>query len=134
MKNNKKGGATVYLIVIAILAIAVISMFIKLNWRRFKAEASFGFTVAGIAIAVLLILFLMIRHSIRKARKEKAREKARLEMEKRNQERIAAGLEPETLGNGKLELSDVKEAAGKATEKAAEKIDGFLSKGGTDEK
>ena len=134
MKNNKKGGATLYLVIIALLAIAVISMFIKLNWRRFKAEASFGFTVAGIAIAVLLILFLMIRHSIRKAKKEKAKEKARLEMEKRNQERVAAGLQPETLGNGKLELSDVGEAAGKAVNKATEKIDDFLSKGENNDK
>ena len=134
MKNNKKGSATVYLVVIALIAIAVISMIIKLNWRRFKAEASFGFTVAAIAIAVLLILFLMIRHSIRKARKEKEKEKARLEMEKRNQERIAAGLKPETLGNGKLELSDISEAAGKAKDKAAEKLDGLINKGENNDK
>ena len=129
MKNNKKGNATVYLVVIVLLVIAVASLFIKLNWRRFKAEASFGFTVAAVIIAVLLILFFMIRHSIRKARKEKEKEKARLEMEKRNQERVAAGLQPETLGNGKLELSDVSEAAKKAAGKATEKIDDFLSGG-----
>ena len=135
MKNSKRGNATVYLIVLGILVIAVASMFIKLNWRRFKAEASFGFTVAAVIIAVLLILFLMIRHSIRKARKEKEKEKARLEMEKRNQERIAAGLKPETLGNGKLELSDVGEAAGKVKEKSAGKIDEFICKdAGTGEK
>ena len=106
MKNNKKGNATVYLVIITLLAIAVAVMFIKLNWRRFKAEASFGFTVAGIVIAVLLILFLMIRHSIRKAKKEQAKEQARLE-------------------DGKFELNDISEAAGKAMDK----VDKFLEGG-----
>ena len=125
MKNNKKGGATVYLIIITLLAIAVAYMFIRLNWQRFKAEASFGFTVAGVIIAVLLIIFLMIRHSIRKARKEKAKELARLEKERLEQERIAAGGKPSTLGDGKLEMNDVSEVAGKAMDK----IDKFLEGG-----
>ena len=125
MKNNKKGNATVYLIIIALLAVAVAAMFIKLNWRRFKAEASFGFTVTGIVIAVLLILFLLIRHSIRKAKKEKEKEQARLEKERLEQERIAAGGKPSTLGDGKLEMSDVNEVAGKAMDK----IDRFLEGG-----
>ena len=125
MKNNKKGNGTVYLIIIALLAIAVAFMFVRLNWRRFKAEASFGFTVAGIIIAVLLILFLMIRHSIRKAKKEKAKEQARLEKERLEQERIAAGGKPSTLGDGRLEMSDISEAAGKAMDK----IDKFLEGG-----
>ena len=125
MKNNKKGNATVYLVIILLLAIAVAAMFIKLNWRRFKAEASFGFTVAGIVIAILLILFLMIRHSIRKARKQREKEKARLEKERLEQERIAAGGKPSTLGDGKLEMSDVSEVAGKAMEK----VDKFLEGG-----
>ena len=125
MKNNKKGNATVYLIIIALLAVAVAAMFIKLNWRRFKAEVSFGFTVAGIVIAVLLILFLMIRYSIRKAKKEKEREQARLEKERLEQERIAAGGKPSTLGDGKFEAADVSEIAGKAMDK----IDDFLEGG-----
>ena len=125
MKNNKKGNATVYLVIITLLAIAVAVMFIKLNWRRFKAEASFGFAVAGIVIAVLLILFLMIRHSIRKAKKEKAKEQARLEKERLEQERIAAGGKPGTLGDGKFELNDISEAAGKAMDK----VDKFLEGG-----
>ena len=125
MKNNKKGNATVYLVIITLLAIAVAVMFIKLNWRRFKAEASFGFTVAGIVIAVLLMLFLMIRHSIRKAKKEKAKEQARLEKERLEQERIAAGGKPGTLGDGKFELNDISEAAGKAMDK----VDKFLEGG-----
>ena len=125
MKNNKKGNATVYLIIIALLSVAVAAMFIKLNWRRFKAEVSFGFTVAGIVIAVLLILFLLIRHSIRKAKKEKEKEQARLEKERLEQERIAAGGKPSTLGDGKLEMSDVNEVAGKAMDK----IDRFLEGG-----
>ena len=124
MKNNKKGSATVYLIIIALLAIAVAAMFIKLNWRRFKAEASFGFAVAGVVIAVLLILFLLIRHSIRKAKKEKEKEKARLEKERLEAERIAAGGKPSTLGDGKLELNDVSEVAGKAKDKIDKFLDG----------
>ena len=79
MKNNKKGGATVYLVIIALLILGIAALFIKLNWRRFKAEASFAFTIVAIVLVLLLIIFLMIRHSIRKARKEKekAKEKAR---------------------------------------------------------
>ena len=101
------------------MAVIIAGVFIKLNWRRFKAEASFGFTVAVIIIAVLLIIFLMIRHSIRKAKKQKAKEQARLE-----QERIAAGGKPSTLGNGKLEASDVSEVAGKALDKIDKFVEG----------
>ena len=125
MRKDKKGSATVYLIIIALLAMAVSYLFIRLNWRRFKAEASFGFAVAGVIIAVMLILFLMIRHSIRKAKKEKAKEQARLEKERLEQERIAAGGKPSTLGDGKLEMADVSEVAGKAMDK----IDKFLENG-----
>jgi membrane protein implicated in regulation of membrane protease activity len=125
MKNNKKGGATVYLVILGILVLAIAAIFIRLNWRRFKAEASFGFAVAGTVIAVLLILFLMIRHSIRKAKKEKAKEQARLEKERLEQERIAAGGKPSTLGDGKLEMNDVSEVAGKAMDR----IDKFLEGG-----
>ena len=125
MKNNKKGNATVYLVIFGLLVVAVAAIFIRLNWRRFKAEASFGFAVAGIVIAVLLILFLMIRHSIRKAKKEKAKEQARLEKERLEQERIAAGGKPSTLGDGKLEMNDVSEVAGKAMDR----IDKFLEGG-----
>ena len=125
MKNNKKGNATVYLIIITLLTIAVAALFIRLNWRRFKAEASFGFAVAGVVIAILLILFLMIRHSIRKAKKEKEKERARLEKERLEQERIAAGGKPSTLGDGKIEMADVSEVAGKAMDR----IDRFLEGG-----
>ena len=125
MKNNKQGGATVYLVILGILVLAVAAIFIRLNWRRFKAEASFGFAVAGIVIAVLLILFLMIGHSIRKAKKEKMKEQARLEKERLEQERIAAGGKPSTLGDGKLEMNDVSEVAGKAMDR----IDKFLEGG-----
>ena len=104
MKNNKKGNATVYLIIIALLAVAVAVMFIKLNWRRFKAEASFGFTVTVIV---------------------KEREQARLESERFEQERIAAGGKPSTLGDGRFEAADVSEIAGKAMDK----IDDFLEGG-----
>ena len=124
MKNNKKGSATVYLIILAVVVIAVASIFIRLNWRRFKAEASFGFAVAGVVIAILLILFLMIRHSIRKAKKRKAKEQERLEKERLEQERIAAGGKPSTLGDGKFEMSDVNEVAGKALDKIDKFVEG----------
>ena len=124
MKNNKKGSATVYLVIAVIVVIAVASIFIRLNWRRFKAEASFGFAVAGVVIAILLILFLMIRHSIRKAKKQKAKEQARLEKERLEQERIAAGGKPSTLGDGKFEMSDVSEVAGKALDKIDKFVEG----------
>ena len=124
MKNNKKGSATVYLIIAVIVVIAVASIFIRLNWRRFKAEASFGFAVAGVVIGILLILFLMIRHSIRKAKKQKAKEQARLEKERLEQERIAAGGKPSTLGDGKFEMSDVSEVAGKALDKIDKFVEG----------
>ena len=129
MKNNKKGGATVYLIIIALLVLGIAALFIKLNWRRFKAEASFGFTVAAVFLAVILILFLMIRHSIRKARKEKEKEKARLERERFEAEIIAAGGTPSSLGNGKFEMSDISETAGKAKDK----IGGLFDKEEKDE-
>lgn len=124
-RNSKKGSATPYLIIILLLVIAVAFMFIRLNWQRFKVEAHFGFTVAVVVIAILLILFLLIRHSIRKSKKKKEKEKARLEKERLEQQRIAEGGRPSTLGNGKAELSDVSEVAGKAIEK----VDEFLMKG-----
>ena len=120
MKNNKKGGATVYLVIILLLFIAIVGMFLKLNWKRFKAETSFALSVIAIVIVLLLVIFLLIRHSIRKARKEKEREKARLEREKFEAEIIAAGGTPSTLGNGKLEMSDISETAGKAKDKVSE--------------
>lgn len=124
MKNNKKGGATVYLVIILLLVLCIAGLFIKLNWRRFKAETSFAFTIVAAVLAVILILFLMIRHSIRKARKEKEKEKARLERERFEAEIIAAGGTPSTLGNGKLEMSDIGEPA----DKAKDRIGGFFNK------
>ncbi len=124
MKNNKKGNATVYLVIFLILAVAVAGLFIKLNWRRFKAEASFGFTVAAVIIAVLLIIYFMIRHSIRKARKKKEKERALLEKERKEQERIAAGGKPRTLGDGKLEMNDISDAVDIAKEKIDDLIPG----------
>ncbi|MBE6019696.1 MAG: hypothetical protein E7230_05135 [Clostridiales bacterium] len=117
MRNNKKGGAKLYLVILLLIVLAVAGMFIKLNWRRFKAEASFAFTVTVTVVLVVLIIILLIRHSIRKARREKAKELARLEKERLEAERIAAGGKPSTLGDGKFEMSDIGEAAGVAKEK-----------------
>ena len=123
--NNKKGGATVYLVIILLLLIAIVGLFVKLNWKRFKAETSFALSIIAIVLALLLIIFLVVRHSIRKARKEKEKEKARREREKFEAEIIAAGGTPSTLGDGKLEMNDVSEVAGKAMDK----IDKFLEGG-----
>ena len=133
MKNSKKGGATVYLVIIALLLLAIAGLYVKLNWKRFKAETSFAFSIAAIVIVLLLIIFFLIRHSIRKARKEKEKEKARLEREKFEAEIIAAGGTPSTLGNGKLEMSDISEAAGKAKDKVSGLFDKEDSKEDSDE-
>ena len=82
--NNKKGNATVILVIVLLIALGIAGLFIKMNWRRFKAEASFGLTVAVIVIAILLILFILIKRSINKGGKERAqkkfeKEKAKLE-------------------------------------------------------
>ena len=82
MKNNRKGSATVYLIIALLVMIVIAALIIKLNWKRFTADASFGFAVAGIIIVILQIMFLMIRHSIRKAKKERALKKAAKEAAK----------------------------------------------------
>lgn len=96
--SNKKGNATVYLIVILLIFLGIASMFIKLNWRRFKAEASFGITVAVVVIVLLLILFILIKRSINKAKKE--REQKKLAKERAKHEEQVAKLEAE---NAKLE-------------------------------
>ena len=90
--NNKKGSATIYLILIMVFLLAIIGIFIRLNWRRFKAEASFGFAVTMLVIATLLIFFLMIRHSMKKAKKERLEKKEaeQLEKEAEKQERLEA--------------------------------------------
>lgn len=98
MKNNKRGNATVYLIIILLVVLGIASIFIKLNWRRFKAEASFGFTVAAIVIVILLVLFILIKRSINKAKKE--REQKKLAKERAKHEAEVARLEEE---NAKLE-------------------------------
>ena len=79
MKNNKKGSATAFLIIALLVALAIIAMIIKLNWARFKAETSFAFTMIGIVLAVILLLYLVIRIKISRMKKEKARQKAQKE-------------------------------------------------------
>lgn len=122
MRNNKKGGAKLYavLALIALIVIAVVWKLFKLNWRRFKAEADFSLTIIAIVAVTLIVIILLIYISIKLARRKKAKEKARLEKERLEAERIAAGGKPSTLGNGKLEMEDISELAGKAIEKADE--------------
>ena len=91
--NNKRGNATVYLIIILLIALGVAALFVKMNWRRFKAEASFGITIAVIVIVILLILFFLIRRSINKAQKE--REQKKLAKERAKHEEEVAKLEAE---------------------------------------
>ncbi len=126
MKNNKNGGAKVYVILtlLVVLVLAVAGMFIKLNWRRFKAEASYGFTITMIVIGLIAAVILLIWILIKRAKRKKKKEQARLEKERLEQERIAAGGKPSTLGDGKLELADVSEVAGKAMEKVDEFLEG----------
>ena len=78
-KINKKGSATVYLIIALLVALGVIALIIKLNWARFKAETSFALTLIGIIIVLVLLIVLIIRHKIRKAKKERAKAKAEKE-------------------------------------------------------
>ena len=113
MKNNKKGGATVYLVIIMLLLIAIAGLYARLNWKRFKAETSFALTMIGIVVVLLLVIFFLIRHSIRKARKEKEKEKARREREKFESELMTAGDAPETTEDGKSDMPDAGESAGK---------------------
>lgn len=140
--DNKKGGAkgAAILIIVLLIAIAIVSMYIRLNWQRFKAEASFGFTMAALIVFLIAIIVIVIRINLRKARKEKERkareeaerleqerlERARLERERL--ERVEAGLEEPVeegyLGDGKFELSDIGEAASMI----GDKISGMLSK------
>lgn len=108
--KSKKGNATVYLVLIAVVVIAIAFLYVRLNWQRFKVEAGFGFTVAVIVVVVLLILLLMLRHSIKKAKKE--REQKKLEAEQERQAKIAAGEPVPSIGDGKFDAEDIKEAAG----------------------
>ena len=78
--RNKKGSAAPYLIILRIIALARGFLFMRMNWRRFKAEAGFTFTIIAIIVILILILVLVVRHKIRKAKKEK--EKAAKEAEK----------------------------------------------------
>lgn len=100
-RNNKKGSAKVYLIIAIIIVIAIASIFIKLNWRRFKAEASFGFTMAALAVFLLAIIYFVIRFNIRKARK--AKEKARMEQLKAENDRLEAENDRLEAENDRLE-------------------------------
>lgn len=125
-RSGKKGSAKVYAIIALIIVLAVIYMIIRFNWKKFKVEANLWMTIALIVIVVLAIVILYIRHKIRKARKQK--EKERKEQEKLAREAAAKAegedVKESTLGNGKFEVSDITEAAGKV----GEKISGMVNK------
>lgn len=112
-KTNKKGSATVIIAIIVIILLIIGYLVMRMHWREFKARAGFTTTLIFIAVILVLLIVLYIKYRISKKKKEK--EKA--EQERIRQEKIAAGEDVGTLGNGKLELSDVSEAAGKAASK-----------------
>ena len=105
MRNNKRGNATVYLIIVLLVFCAIAALFIKRNWRRFKADASFELTIAVAAIIIILILFFLIKRSINKARKERAQKKLDKEREKHESELAKLADEKAKLeeANAKLE-------------------------------
>lgn len=104
--NNKKGNATVILVIVLLIALGIAGLFIKMNWRRFKAEASFGLTVAVIVIAILLILFILIKRSINKASKERAQKKFEKEKAKLKEENVKLSEEKAMLEEKIDELQD----------------------------
>ena len=71
-----------------LLALAVIALFIKLNWARFKAETSFAFTIIGIALVIIILLVLVIKIKLWKSRREK--QKLQEQREKAEQEKDQA--------------------------------------------
>ena len=97
--RDRKGAATVTVILVAALVVAlfVIGLYIKLNWRTFKAEASFGFAIAMLIVFLIAAIYILIRLSIRKSRKEK--EKAKLEKEKARLEEKQAESEAGQSGS-----------------------------------
>jgi hypothetical protein len=119
-KENKKGlgKGTIYLVVLGVAALVILYLVIRQNWRRFKIEAGYGFAVAVVVIIAALILFVLIRHSINKAKKE--REQKKLEKEQERQALIEAGEPVPAIGDGKFDVDDVKEAAEIAGEKISE--------------
>lgn len=123
-RNNRKGSALpVVLVIVLLIALFIGYRIMKLHWQEFRARAGFTTTIATVIIIILLILFLYIKLKIRKARKEKERKAREEQAERERQERIAQGLPAEvsTLGNGKAELSDVTELAGKISDKLSGK-------------
>lgn len=96
--RNKRGGATVYVIIALLIVLAVAGMFVKMNWRRFKAEAGFAFTMVAIVVVILFVVILIISRSIKKAKIE--RDQKKLAKERAKHEEEVARLEAE---NAKLE-------------------------------
>ena len=64
LKDRKGSSATVIIVVILVVALFIIGLYIKLNWRTFKAEASFGFAIAMLIVFILLLIFVLIKHSL----------------------------------------------------------------------
>jgi len=89
--TNKKGSASTVLIVVLIVALVILGIYIRMNWRVFKAEASFGFTLGVLVVLAVVIIYLLIKHKIKKAGKE--REARKLEKEQEALEKKEAALE-----------------------------------------
>ncbi len=103
--KDKKGSATTIIIIVLLIALGLLGLYIKMNWRVFKAEASFGFTLGVLVVLAVVLIYVLIRHSLKKAKKE--REQAKLEKEQAKLEQEQAKLEEK-----KAQLED-KSGAGK---------------------
>lgn len=80
--REKKGAGQIKLILILIAAVLIFCgfLFLRMKWKKFKASANFGLYITLIVIAVILILFFVIRSKIntaiqvRRAEKEAKKE------------------------------------------------------------
>lgn len=88
---NRKGSVSTVLIVVLIVALVLVGIYVKMNWRVFKAEASFGFTLGVLVVLAVVIIYLLAKHKIKKAGKE--REVRKLEKEQAALEKKEAELE-----------------------------------------
>ena len=75
-RNNKRGSATVWIVILLLAGIAAVALIAKLNWERFKVETAYAFTLVGIALGLLLLIYIVIRIKIRMVKKERLKAQA----------------------------------------------------------
>lgn len=103
--TSKRGSASTVLIVVLIVALVILGIYIRMNWRVFKAEASFGFTLGVLVVLAVVIIYLLIKHKIKKAGKEREarkleKEQEALEKKESAPEQIRAGQDNDQAGAG----------------------------------